>query len=340
MRTTCRHTGSRRERILASPQWSDGKFRNPSGARELVSLGDTRGVASEFLFGGKKRRPPHKLPVVDPKPTWQKTNDTGLRVTWLGHSSLFVEMDGVRFVTDPVWAHRASPVGFAGPARWQPVPVTIAELPELDFVLLSHDHYDHLDPNAVTALAKRGFTFLTTLGVGKHLERWGIPSEQFVELDWWDSVELHGVKVTSTPTQHFSGRGVLDRNSTLWGSFVVEGDNHRFYFGADSGFGDHFQAISREFGRFDLVTLEIGAFHPSWAGIHMGPENPWRAYDALGGGHFLPIHWGTFDLAVHPWDEPPEQVFDLAGDRALMMPQIGAPTQPAHWEQNTRWWRP
>ncbi|MEZ4459116.1 MAG: MBL fold metallo-hydrolase [bacterium] len=340
MHKNLKTSGSRAERILASPQWQNGKFRNPSGAREMVALGETKGVASEFLFGGKKRRPPHAFPTHDPRPSLQQPPETGFRVTWLGHSTLLVEMDGVRFLTDPVWAQRASPVGFVGPSRWQQVPLDIASVPDLDFVLLSHDHYDHLDAGAVTALAKRGFTFLVTLGVGKHLDRWGIPSEQYVELDWWDSVELKGVKVTSTPTQHFSGRGVLDRNSTLWGSFVVEGDTHRFYFGADSGFGDHYQSIAREFGRFDLVTLEIGAFHPSWAGIHMGPENAWRAYDALGGGHFLPIHWGTFDLAVHPWDEPPEQILALAGDRPLMLPQIGSPTEPARWEQNVPWWRP
>lgn len=333
------NSGTREERISQSPQWADGEFRNPSGAGRDHFARAEGSVISDFLFSGKQRRPPRPLPTLDPRNDWAKPPGSGFRTTWLGHSTLFVELDGATFVTDPVWADRASSVGFVGPKRFQPVPVSIDLLPPLDFVLLSHDHYDHLDRGAVEFFAKQGVPLITTLGIGKHLERWGIPSDLITELDWWDHAELCGVRVTSAPTQHFSGRSLINRNTTLWGSFVVEGENHRFYFGADSGYGGHFKQIAREFGRFDLVTLEIGAFHPSWAGIHLGPENALKAHTDLGGGPFLPIHWGTFDLAVHAWDEPPEKLVELGAGRRLLLPQIGQGVEPSTWETNTLWWR-
>lgn len=330
----------RAERIEASPQWHGGAFRNPTGANAKLAAGETLPVAKEFVFGAKKRSPGGAgLPTVDPLPGWQQPNATGLRVTWLGHSTLLVEIDGARILTDPVWAERASPVGFAGPKRFQPMPVDLDNLPDLDAVVVSHDHYDHLDRGTIERLAQKKIPIVTTLGVGKHFEKWGILPDAFIELDWWESFEIAGVVLTATPTQHFSGRGVLDRNSTLWASYVFEGPKHRFYFGADSGLTPQFVDIAEKFGGFDVVALEIGAFHESWAGIHMGPDNAWKAFEMLKGKLFLPIHWGVFDLGLHPWEDPAERVLELAGDRPLILPRMGEVFEPEKWNGNEAWWR-
>lgn len=330
---------ARLERIENSPQFTQGRFRNPTGASANVQPGEMGPVVSEFVFGARKRSPRSGLRGVDPRETWGNAAPEGFRVTWLGHSTLFVEMDGVTFLTDPVWERRASPVRFAGPKRFQDMVVPIDAMPRVDVVLVSHDHYDHLDRMAVTKLAHQGAQFVVTLGVGGHLERWGIPTERITELDWWEHHDVRGVRVTSAPTQHFSGRGVSDRNSTLWGSFVLESDRHKFYFGADSGLGDHFSKIGEKFGKFDVITLEIGAFHPAWGDIHMGPDNAWRARDMIGSGAFLPIHWGTFDLAVHAWQDPPERVLEAANGRELWLPRMGEPLDLVARNEPTPWWR-
>lgn len=331
---------ARQERILASPQFVKGRFRNPTGANANIHPGEMGPVLKDFVLGGKHRRPPQGLPGEDPRAVWSRSAEGGFRVTWLGHSTLFLEIGGLRVLTDPVWDNRVSPVSFAGPRRFQPMVVPIDGMPEVDVILISHDHYDHLDKHSVVEFARRTKArFVTSLGVGAHLERWGIASDRVDELDWWESVEVEGVKFTATPAQHFSGRGLGDRNSTLWSSFVLESDRNRFFFGADSGLGPHFEEIGRRMGRFDVVTLEIGAFHTAWADIHMGPDNAWKAREMLGSGAFLPIHWGTFDLAIHGWEEPAEGVLAAAAGRELWMPRMGHPLDLERRGEALPWWR-
>jgi len=255
---------------------------------------------------------------------------------------LMIEIDGLRVLTDPVWGPRASPSRFAGPKRFQPVPVSLKALPPLDAVILSHDHYDHLDYPTVTRLARHDVPFVTSLGVGAHLEAWGIPPQRIVELDWWESHELPGgLRVTAAPSQHFSGRRLNDRNATLWSSFAVAGNRHRVFFSGDTGLTSEYSAIRRQLGPFDLVMLEVGAFHPAWGDIHLGPDNALKALELLGGGAFLPVHWGTFSLAMHAWDQPAEALFD-GGNRAgvqLVMPRLGEPVEPVRIERVEPWWR-
>jgi L-ascorbate metabolism protein UlaG (beta-lactamase superfamily) len=248
-----------------------------------------------------------------------------------------LEIDGMRLLTDPVWSERASPVGFAGPRRFQPVPVAIDKLPPLDAVLISHDHYDHLDKASVMAL--KDVPFITSLGVGAHLECWGIAPERIIELDWWESVDVGPLSITAAPSQHFSGSGVGDRNRTLWSSLVVRGPNHSFFFSGDTGLTDEYRDIRAKLGPFDLVMLEVGAFHPAWGTIHLGPENALKALELLGGGAFLPVHWGTFNLAIHAWDEPAETLLHLGRNVPLMMPKLGVPSEPAHADKVAPWWR-
>lgn len=283
------------------------------------------------------------MPSVSPLLAWARPPETGLRATWLGHSTVLIEIDGVTVLTDPVWGERASPATFAGPKRFQPVPVALDALPPLDAVLVSHDHYDHLCAPTIRALARRQVPFITSLGVGAHLEAWGVAPERITELDWWEQAELPGAEltVTATPSQHFSGRGPRDRNRTLWSSFVVQGRRHAFFFSGDTGLTEEYQLIRERLGPFDLVMLEVGAYHPAWGDIHLGPDNALEALALLGGGPFLPIHWGTFNLALHAWDEPAETLLRLAPARGvdLVMPELGRAVEPARFERVEPWWR-
>ncbi|GAP34487.1 MBL fold metallo-hydrolase [Piscinibacter sakaiensis] len=340
-----RAAGARRERMQASPRWAGEGFRNvhpvlpglrdPSVARP--SLGD-------FLCGGERRVPAGPLPVVDPRPGWQRAPSDGLRATWLGHSAVLLEIDGATVLTDPVWGPRASPLRLAGPKRFQPAPVALRQLPPLDAVLISHDHYDHLDLPTVRELARRpGLPFVTSLGVGAHLEAWGIPPERIVELDWWESHTLprSGLCITAAPSQHFSGRSLKDRNATLWSSLVLRSPRHAVFFSGDTGLTTEYATIRERLGPFDLVMLEVGAFHPSWGDIHLGPENALKAHALLGGGAFLPVHWGTFSLALHAWDEPAEVLLGAAGSLGapLLMPRLGEPVEPLRGLALQPWWR-
>jgi L-ascorbate metabolism protein UlaG (beta-lactamase superfamily) len=339
-----RAAGERRERMSASPRWDGTGFRNVHPV--MPGLRDPsvpRPTLGDFLCGGVRRVPRGPLPSVDPLPGWSRPPASGLRATWLGHSTVLIEIDGVRVLTDPVWGQRASPSQLAGPKRFQPVPVPLRALPPVDVVLVSHDHYDHLDFPTIRQLARRPVPFVTSLGVGAHLEAWGVPAQRITELDWWESHTLAGTEltVTAAPSQHFSGRGLKDRNATLWSSLVLRTPRHAVFFSGDTGLTTEYTAIAQRLGPFDLVMLEVGAFHPSWGDIHLGPANALEAWRLLGGGTFLPVHWGTFSLAMHAWDEPAETLLSLGAQQGvpLLMPRLGDPTEPAHVEAVTPWWR-
>jgi L-ascorbate metabolism protein UlaG (beta-lactamase superfamily) len=329
--------------MKASPRFVDGAFRNTRPVGPGLKKGTVTPTMAEFLCGGQRRTPPGPLPSLNPLPLWTRPADTGLRATWLGHSTVLLELDGLRVLTDPVWGERASPMSFAGPKRFQPVPVPIAALPPLDAVIVSHDHYDHLDHPTILELARLEVPFFTSLGVGAHLEAWGVPASRITELDWWEGARLpHGdLTITAAPSQHFSGRGLGGRNGTLWSSFVVKTDRHAVFFSGDTGLTPEYAEIRSRLGPFDLVMLEVGAWHPSWGDIHLGPENALEALGLLGGGSFLPVHWGTFNLAIHAWDEPAETLIRLAPSRGvhLVMPRLGEPIEPSRVETAQPWWR-
>ncbi len=298
-----RYRDARRERVLASPQHADGRLRNPASGLSAGLKGSPLPLLGEYFFSDAQRRPPGPLPIDDPRPGWTRPVDTGLRATWLGHSTVLLEIDGMRVLTDPVFGERASPMSFAGPRRFHEVPATIDQLPELDLVILSHDHYDHMCTSSIVALAKRGVLIATALGVGARLEELGVPATQITELDWNESFTLRGLHITATPSQHFSGRGFGDRNKTLWASWVIASDRHRVFFSGDTGLSEQFGAIGAQHGPFDLVLLEIGAFHPSWGDIHLGPANALTVFEMLG-GTLLPVHWGTFSLRPTRLERP------------------------------------
>ncbi len=337
-----RAKGHRLERMRGSPQWRDGKFANV-GVRSLDEPREAMPLG-EFFCPSQRRKPLAPLPAGNPIESWSRRPESGLRCTWLGHSTVVLELAGRRILTDPVWGDRASPARRVGPKRFQPVPVALSGLPPLDLVLVSHDHYDHLDYRTIRTLANTSVPFVTPLGVGAHLEAWGVDPERITELDWWEETNLFDGEIilTSTPAQHFSGRSPTTSNQTLWSSYVLEGEGHKVYFGGDSGLMTGFAEIGARFQAFDLVLLEIGAYHPAWANVHLGPINALEALDALGGGPLLPIHWGTFDLSTHRWDQPIEALWTRAEETGarVLAPRVGESVEP---DLATRggdpWWR-
>ncbi len=322
----------------ASFNEEDGVFVNRE-PRENFSP-SMKTMMNEWLFGKAQRTPPAPIPLVDPREVWQQPPESGLRVTWLGHSTLLFELEGFRVLTDPIWSERASPSTIVGPKRFHPPVVKLSELPPLDAVIISHDHYDHLDMKTIRELVQSGVPFFVPLGVADHLQRWGVPKAQITELDWWgEASPKEGLTLVATPSRHFSGRGLGNGNRTLWASWVVRSPNRRVYFSGDTGLTPQFKEIGQRQGPFDVVMLEVGAFHPSWGDIHLGPQNALTALEWLGGGLFLPIHWGTFNLAFHAWDEPPSQVYELARARGIpfVTPRVGQPVEVGAAEPEP-WW--
>jgi L-ascorbate metabolism protein UlaG (beta-lactamase superfamily) len=264
-------SGERLKTTQASPQYHDGEFANTL-AHPPLDAGDVWGYFIEQFFGDQTRVPPSAIPisVIAPE-SLQAEPLTGLRAIWLGHLSVYIELDGVRLMVDPVFSDFASPFSGIGPKRTHPPPIALADFPEIDAVIISHDHYDHLDMRTIQYLSSQGTQFLVPLGVGAHLDEWEIPESQTAELDWWGSTEIAGLTIVCTPAQHYSGRGIFDYKETLWSSWSLIGPRHRVFYSGDSGFSNHFRRIGDRFGPFDLSIMKIGQYGPgaSWIYSHM-----------------------------------------------------------------------
>ena len=334
--------GARLARAERSPQWDAGRFRN------RYPRVDGPGALKEYFFGGSDHRTPDS-PVAFERRTaadYATPPASGLRVTWLGHSTLLLEIDGRRLLIDPVWGERASPFTFLGPKRFFAPPLPLAELPSLDAVVISHDHYDHLDMPTVKALVERGERWIVPLGVGAHLRKWGVPESASTELDWWDEVQVAGITLTATPARHFSGRGLDDENRTLWagwafhGPAAPDGSRHRAFYSGDTALHDELLEIGTRLGPFDLTMIESGAYSALWADVHLGPEQAVLAHRLVRGDVLLPVHWGLFDLALHGWTEPIERVLVAADSQGVRLasPRPGGMVEPARLEPPVRWW--
>lgn len=318
------------------------KFSN-SELSYTTSAADTWKIFKSFVGADRAAPVPARPLPLRPIPAAELAeNSADARVYRLGHSSVLIRLGSDFVLTDPVFSERASPLQWLGPRRFHPVPLEVATLPELKAVVISHDHYDHLDKASVQTLDKKVEKFLVPLKVGNHLRRWGIADSKIIELDWWQSVSMGALKFTATPAQHFSGRGLGDRDETLWASWVIESSDTRVFFSGDSGYFSGFREIGKRFGGFDLTLMETGAYNAMWSQIHMLPEESVQAHIDLRGRAMMPIHNSTFDLALHDWFEPLERVFEEAWQRdvRLVTPVIGAPVSIAEPEKTTAWWEP
>jgi len=320
--------------------YENGKFRNPHAVREM---GFASGMKSMWKIFTEK--PSDSVPdtplVARPLTAEELQNAPDLGIWRLGHSTVLMKVNGKFWLTDPVFTERASPFTFAGPKRFQAPPISRGDLPEIEAVILSHDHYDHLDQDTVLAIEPKVKHFLAPLGVGDRLIAWGIPASKVQQFDWWQAAQIGAVELIATPAQHFSGRSLTDRNSTLWSSWVLIAPNARIFFSGDGGYFDGFKTIGDRFGPFDLTLLENGAYNQAWSDIHMHPEQTVQAHIDLRGKQLVPIHNGTFDLALHAWTEPFERTTQIAAERkvSLNWPRIGERLdirRPARW---TVWWR-
>jgi len=338
--------------VLRRSRKKGEKFQNPVETK-LGGLGMMLKLVPMYLRNKEERVP--RVPIgpfrTDAR-VYQRTPQSGLRVTWFGHSSSLIEIDGLRVLVDPVWDERASPFSWAGPKRFFAPTIALDELPRIDVVLISHDHYDHLGRETIEGLAEsevaREALWVTSLGVGRLLREFGVEDSRITELDWTQFATVVGesgdeLRITAVPARHFSGRSLFNRFETLWSSFVLEGKKHTVYFGADSGMWDGFEEIGQAYGPFDLTLLEVGAFNELWSSIHMGPGGAAKAFAAMGGsGLLMPIHWGLFDLALHAWRDPIERITELADaiGMRLWSPEPGAPLDVIEGQEyRSGWWK-
>ncbi|MGS2618159.1 MBL fold metallo-hydrolase [Micromonospora sp. LZ34] len=319
-----RLTGTRAQRAARSPQFRDGTFHNRASTRTMVA-DPGRNLLWELVFGKQQRRPRSAVPLLRPASTPGTDSERELNVVWYGHASALIEIEGRRVLLDPVWSERCSPSALVGPRRLHEPPVRLDELPRVDAILISHDHYDHLDMATVQALlTSQSAPFLVPLGVGAHLDRWGVPADRIVELDWSETHRVGGLEITATAAQHFSGRG-LRRDGTLWSSWVIAGARRRVFYTGDSGYFDGYTEIGAEHGPFDVTLMQIGAYDRAWPSIHMFPEEAVTAHLDLRGGLLIPVHWATFNLALHDWAEPVDRLWAeaKARDVRLAVPRPG-----------------
>ena len=341
-------TGERLARIRRSPNFVDGAFRNPVPTRRLAP-GAFPGALREGL-AKKRTRPGGAVPVHRLTPAeLDVPSASGLRLTWMGHATVLAEIGGRRVLFDPVWGERCSPFAGFGPRRLHANPIPLPELGPIDVVVVSHDHYDHLDMGAIRALVRAGADFAVPLGVGAHLEHWGVPADRITELDWNESARIAGLTLTATPARHYCSRGPRTSRYQLWASWVVQGGEHRVFHSGDTGYFPGFAAIGAQYGPFDATMVQVGAYSEFWPEVHMTPEEGVRAHGDLTGGDLtgesgsvlLPIHWCTFDLAPHAWEEPIERTLAAAVPlgHTVATPRPGEPFEPAAGTAFRPWWR-
>jgi len=327
------------EKINMAEQYKENKFLNYTPSPEM-NFFKMAPMIWDFIFADNDRKPKVDLPIqqIDfTQITNAKPNE--LKVTWVGHSSQIIKIDGKIVLTDPVYSNRTV---FMGPSRYNgEIPFNIEELPEIDIVLITHNHYDHLDISTIKKIHPKVKRFFTPLMVGAELEKAGVPREKITELSWWDEVKIDdGFMVALTPTQHFSGRGLFDRDETLWGSYVIQGEYHKIYFSGDSGYFEGFKEIGDKYGPFDYTFLECGAYNQKWHYVHMFPEETAQAHLDLKGKVLHPIHWGTFDLALHAWYDPMIRVAKAADSLGIKLstPIVGKTITINESLVTERWW--
>ena len=327
-----------------SDNYKKGIFSNETPTTMDMGFIDGLGLMKKFITGVPNQAPENKLPVtkIDSLDIVNKT-DNITRLTWFGHSAFLLEIEGQNILIDPMFGDTPSPHPWLGKKRFSNgLPIEIDKLPKIDAVIFSHDHYDHLDYESVVKLKHKVRKFYTPLGVGVHLREWGVPSEDIYELDWWDEIEHEAIKLVCTPSRHFSGRGLGDRFATFWSSWVIKGKSKNIYFSGDGGYGDHFKKIGEQYGPFDFAMMECGQYNELWSNIHMMPEETAQAATDVKAKLMMPIHWGSFVLAMHTWQDPVERVIKKADElnQPIIVPQIGeAIVLESEKLPDSEWWK-
>lgn len=328
--------------INLSNNFAKGKFVNQIPTSMEMSAKTMLSVLIEFIKGTPNGKPnkPIAMELLDPL---LMQNNKPAQITWFGHSSFLLQINGIIVLLDPMLGKSPSPFPQWGGKRYSKhLPIDIEALPPIDIVLISHDHYDHLDYGSIMKLKDKVKQFFVPLGVGVHLERWGVAQEKIKEHDWWDEFEVEGLHLASTPARHFSGRSLNDRNATLWCSWVIIAQQTKIFFSGDSGYGPHFAEIGKKYGPFDLTLMECGQYDERWSAIHMLPEETVQAHLDVQGKIMIPIHWGAFTLALHAWTDPVERALKAAKERnvAIATPKIGEIVSIGSSEfPSSAWWR-
>jgi L-ascorbate metabolism protein UlaG (beta-lactamase superfamily) len=267
-------------------------------------------------------------------------DNDGFKFVWLGHSSFLINFRGKTILYDPVFSSSVSPIYILG-QRFQPTPVSLEELPPIDYIIISHDHYDHLDIESIRFFENSNTVFFTPLGVGSHLRSWGIEENRITELDWWEQAKVGELEFILTPAKHFSGRVGFDKNKTLWGSWVLQSDDQRFFFSGDSGYGEHFKKIGDKYGPFDLTFMENGQYNPMWTAVHMLPEHAIKAQRDLKSQRVVPMHWGMFVLSTHTWFDPVQSLTQEAKSFGIevLSPKLGDIINVTPSLKVKNWWQ-
>ncbi|NNV55252.1 MBL fold metallo-hydrolase [Limnovirga soli] len=332
-------SGKHLEALMQSPNYQKSGFTNISVTPVMSEDGSFIKTTRDYINKPKTTAPPAPLPFI--KTNLHQLNGTDPVIVWFGHSSYFIRVGGKNFLIDPVFSGNAAPFSFMVKAFPGSNEYTVADMPPIDYLILTHDHYDHLDYHTIIQLQPKVNSVYCSLGVGAHLQFWGYPAAIIHEMDWWQTHQLDtGIQLTAAPARHFSGRGMV-RAKTLWSSFVLEAAGYRLYLGGDSGYDTHFKAIGNRFGRFDIAILESGQYNPSWAHIHMMPEQTVQAAADLNAALLLPVHWAKFTLALHPWNEPVQRVLAHAAQLNIPVttPKIGEPVIINQAHPNSHWWQ-
>lgn len=321
------------QRVLGekSGQYDGSAFHNENTVHTLTG---------EERYSGNRKTPKTKLPAQKPTLTANPGKED-FSFTWLGHSSFLLQIGGKTILIDPVLSERSSPVGFAGPKRFSELPIRAEELPDIDAVFLSHDHYDHLDWQTIKTIKDRVGTFIVPLGIDAILQGWDIPKAKIRSLDWWESTELDDLCFTLTPSQHFSGRNPLKTNRTLWGGVYISGGSQRVYYTGDGGYYEVFGTVRERLGAPDLMIAECGQYDPSWANVHMFPEQTVQAGLDAGAARLIPVHWGAFCICNHAWDDSIRRVTAAAEEAGLPLaaPEIGQTVSSAQLDScQDAWW--